>query len=243
MLVYAEHENPMPDVDVTKLPILDDMNGPLADRAYTALKSAIMAMDFAPGAFIRKSALCDRLGLSRSPVTDALAKLSVEGLVDIVPQSGTRVARLSMAAVREDVFLRETLEVAAARYAAEHRTDDVLARLSRNIEMQKLLVVDGDVDEFMRTDIAFHETIMATTNVSRLPGVVRTVSPSVNRARKLLMPEPGRMADTVEEHVQVANAIRRQDAKAAEDAMRYHVRQLLRRLEPLEAARPDLFSK
>ncbi|WP_415401241.1 GntR family transcriptional regulator [Tateyamaria sp. SN3-11] len=233
----------MPDVDVTKLPILDDMNGPLADRAYTALKSAIMAMDFAPGAFIRKSALCDRLGLSRSPVTDALAKLSVEGLVDIVPQSGTRVARLSMAAVREDVFLRETLEVAAARYAAEHRTDDVLARLSRNIEMQKLLVVDGDVDEFMRTDIAFHETIMATTNVSRLPGVVRTVSPSVNRARKLLMPEPGRMADTVEEHVQVANAIRRQDAKAAEDAMRYHVRQLLRRLEPLEAARPDLFSK
>ena len=57
------------------------------------------------------------------------------------------------------------------------------------------------------------------------------------------MPEPGRLADTVEEHVHVASAIRRQDGKGAEDAMRPHVRQLLRRLEPLAAARPDLFSK
>jgi DNA-binding GntR family transcriptional regulator len=233
----------MPDADITRLPVLTDMNGPLADRVYTALKSAIMTMEFAPGAFIRKSAICDRFGLSRSPVADALAKLSVEGLVDIVPQSGTRVARLSMQAVREDVFLRETLEVAAASHAARHRDASVVSRLSRNIEMQKLLVADGDIDEFMRTDIAFHETIMATTNVSRLPGVVRTVSPSVDRARKLLMPEPGRMADTVDEHVTVANAIRDQDETGAAQAMRYHVRQVLARLEPLEAARPDLFSK
>lgn len=243
MLVYTDFEFTMPDADVTKLPILNDRGGPLADRVYAALKSAIMAMDIPPGAFIRKSALCDYFGLSRSPVADALAKLSVEGLVDIVPQSGTRVARLSMQAVREDVFLRVTLEVAAASHAALHRTGDVVSRLNRNIEMQKLLVADGAIDEFMRTDIAFHEAIMATTGVSRLPGVVRTVSPSVDRARKLLMPEPGRMADTVDEHVQVATAIEAQDEAAAADAMRHHVCQVLQRLEPLEAARPDLFSK
>lgn len=243
MSVQTELENAMPDADVTKLPIVNNMSGPLADRVYTALKSAIMAMDVPPGAFIRKSALCDYFGLSRSPVTDALAKLSVEGLVDIVPQSGTRVARLSMQAVREDVFLRECLEVAAASHAARNRPDGIVARLNRNIEMQKLLVADGDIDEFMRTDIAFHQEIMATTGVSRLPNVVRTVSPSVDRARKLLMPEPGRMADTVDEHIKVAAAIQQQDETAAAEAMRYHVCQVLQRLEPLEAARPDLFSK
>ncbi|MEM1428073.1 MAG: GntR family transcriptional regulator [Pseudomonadota bacterium] len=232
----------MSDADVTKLPVLSDLSGPLADRVYTVVKSAIMALEFPPGAVIRKSALCDRLGLSRSPVADALAKLSVEGLVDIVPQSGTRVSRLSMAAIREDAFLREALEVAAIRHAARHRSDEVVARLSRNIEMQKLLIADVDIEDFFQTDVAFHETIMATTEVSRLPATVRTLSPNVDRARLLLMPEPGRLADTLEEHVRIVDAIRRQDVDEAQDAMRRHVRQLLRRLEPLEAARPDLFS-
>ncbi|MEM6634702.1 MAG: GntR family transcriptional regulator [Pseudomonadota bacterium] len=233
----------MSDADVTKLPMLNDQSGPLAERVYTAVKSAIMGLDFPPGAVIRKSALCDRLGTSRSPVADALAKLSIEGLVDIVPQSGTRVSRLSMASVRADAFLREALEVAAARHAALHRTDDVVTRLNRSIEMQRLVIEDVDADDFMQADIAFHETIMATTQVARLPGVVRTLSPNVDRARMLLLPEPGRLADTLEEHIQIVDAIRRRDVPAAEGAMRHHVQQLLRRLAPLEAARPDLFSK
>lgn len=175
-------------------------------------------------------------------MSDALIKLSSEGLVDIVPQSGTRVARLSMTALREDAFLREALEVAAARHAALHRSDEVLARLTRNVEMQKLLIVDADKEDFIKTDIAFHETIMATTSVLRLPSTVRTLSQHVDRARLLLLPEPGRLSDTVEEHVDILNAIRNKDNVMAQDAMRNHLQQLLKRLEPLEAARPDLFS-
>lgn len=233
----------MPDVDVNKLPALDDLSGLLAERVYLAVKSAIMALDFTPGAVIRKSDICDRFGLSRSPVSDALAKLSAEGLVEIVPQSGTRVARLSMADIREDAFLREALEVAAARHAARHRSDETLARLFRNIEMQRLLVVDLDKEDFFKTDIAFHEIIFATTNVARLPAAVRVFSPNVDRARLLLVPEPGRTKDSMDEHIQIVEAIKQQDEDAAQDAMRRHVRQLLRRLEPLEAARPDLFSQ
>ncbi len=233
----------MSEADVSKLPVLNEMSGPLADRVYTAVRSAIMTLDFPPGAIIRKTSLCDKLGLSRSPVADALARLSVEGLVDIVPQSGTRVSRLSMAIIRQDAFLREALEVAAARHAALHRSPETVARLNRSIEVQKLLIQDVDAEDFMRTDIAFHETIFATTELSRLPTVVRTLSPSIDRARMLLMPEPGRMAETVKEHRQITEAITNGDADAAQDAMRLHVQQLLRRLEPLEAARPDLFSQ
>lgn len=232
----------LPDADVTKLPILKDLSGSLADRVYIAVKDAILSLDFLPGALIRKTAICAHLGVSRSPVSDALAKLSGEGLVDIVPQSGTRVSRLSMPEIREDAFLREALEVASARHAALHRSDETLARLSRNIEMQKLLIKDVDKEDFIRTDDAFHDIIMATTDVTRLPAAVRTLSPHVERARLLLMPEPGRLAETVSEHMAILDAIRARDATSAQDAMRHHLQQLLRRLEPLEAARPDFFS-
>lgn len=232
----------MPEVDVSQLPNLDDLSGPLANRVYTAVKSAILGLDFPPGAVIRKTDICNHLGLSRSPVSDALAKLSSEGLVDIVPQSGTRVSRLSMDAIREDSFLREALEVASTRHAARYRSEETLARLSRNIEMQKLLIEDVDKEDFIRTDFEFHNTIMATTRIKRLPATVRSVSQHVDRARLLRIPEPGRLSETVNEHIEIVAAIRSQDVNAAEEAMRRHVRQLLKRLEPLEAARPDLFS-
>ena len=242
MLVEMHTVTSHPDADVSNLPIVRSLSGSLADRVYLAVKTAILQLDFLPGALIRKSALCDQLSVSRSPVSEALAKLATEGLVDIVPQSGTRVARLSMAAIRDDAFMREALEVAAARHAALHRSDETLARLTRNIELQKLQVVDVDAQDFFETDIALHEMLMATTQVARLPHTVRTLSSQVDRARLLLMPEPGRLSETVAEHVTLVDAVARRDAVGAEEAMRHHVRQLIRRLEPLEAERPDLFS-
>lgn len=230
------------DVDTSKLAVLNDLTGSLADRVYAALKSAILSLDFLPGANIRKSDVCEQLGVSRSPVSDALAKLSGEGLVDIIPQSGTRVSRLSMAAIREDTFLREALEVAASRHAALHRTPEAVARLKRNLEMQKLLIADVDTEDFIHTDAAFHEIIMSTTGVSRLSATVSAVSTQVNRARLLMVPEPGRLSDTLHEHVQILEAIERQDPRAAEDAMRSHVWQLLNRLKTLVMDRSDLIS-
>lgn len=230
------------EVDTSRLPELSSLNGLLSARVHAAIKSAILSLDFLPGASIRKSDVCDRLGVSRSPVSEALTKLAGEGLVDIVPQSGTRVSRLSMAAIREDTFMREALEVAACRHAAQRRTPELIARLKRNLEMQKLLIVDADKEDFMRTDTSFHEIILSTTNVVRLPATVRAVSSHVDRARHLLVPEPGRLTDTVEEHAEIVAAIEQEDEQAAEDTMRHHVRQLLKRLEALETDRPDLIS-
>ena len=233
----------MSEADASKLTALNELNGLLSDRVHSAIKSAILSLDFLPGASIRKTDICDQLGVSRSPVSEALTKLATEGLVEIVPQSGTRVTRLSMDAIREDTFLREALEVAASRYAARHRTPEIVARLKRSLEMQKLLILDVDKEEFMQTDAAFHQSIMSTTKVSRLPATVAAVSTQVDRARHLLLPEPGRLTDTVDEHVAIAKAIEQQDEHAAERAMRHHVRQLLQRLEALKTDRPDLISK
>ena len=123
-----------------------------------------------------------------------------------------------------------------------HRSQETMARLIRSIEMQKLLIEDVDKEDFMRTDFEFHNTIMATTKVKRLPATVRMVSQHVDRARLLRIAEPGRLSETVSEHIEIVEAIRQKNVTGAEEAMRRHVRQLYKRLEPLEAARPDLFS-
>ena len=233
---------PSPNVDAAKLPDLREFGGLLSDRVYEALRNAILSLDFAPGAVLRKGAICDELGVSRTPVSDAILKLESEGLVEVIPQSATRVSRMSMKEVREDAFLREALEVAAVGFAASHRTDELLARLSRNLRMQVLQVEDGDFEEFYKTDQDFHRLILDCCNISRLHDTVRFVSNHMDRARLLLLPEPGRTSDSVKEHRRIVGAIRDADPAGAQAAMQNHLRQLIKRLEPLEKERPELFA-
>lgn len=230
------------DVDVSKLPDMRERTGNLSDRVYWAVRNAILSMDFVPGEAIRKDPICQKLGVSRAPVADALKKLSGEGLVDVIPQSGTRVSKLSMTEIREGSFLREALEVAAAARAADVRTAEQLGKLSRNVRMQALVVEDRDFEAFYACDEEFHDLIMESSGISILPVTVQMVSLQVKRARLLLLPEPGRSSDTVTEHRLILDAVEVQDPLAAEAAMRNHLRQLISRLEPLEKERPELFT-
>lgn len=229
------------DVDATKLPELKTFSGLLSERVYEALRSAILTLEFPPGAVIRKGAICEQLGVSRTPVSDAVLKLETEGLVEVVPQSATRVSRISMKEIRESAFLREALEVAAIEYATEHKTDELVGRLSRSVHLQKLQLEDGDYEEFHKTDQEFHRTILDFCKVSRMPDAIRFVSNPVERARYLLLPEPGRVSETLAEHARILEAVRKGDPAAARTAMQDHLRQLLKRLAPLEKERPELF--
>jgi len=228
--------------DATKLPDLRDFTGLLSDRVYGAMKSAILNLDFEPGVILRKGVICEALGVSRTPVSDAILMLEAEGLVEVIPQSATRVSKMSMKEIREDVFLREALEVAAVVYTAEHRSDELLARLSRNVRMQVSQVEDGDFEEFFQTDQAFHQLILECCKVQRLLPTIRLVSNHMDRARLMLLPVLGQSDDTLQEHHRIIDAIRERDPDKARAAMQTHLRQLIKRLEPLEKERPELFA-
>ena len=90
-----------------KIRTLDNFQGSLTDRTFLAIREAIMELNFLPGEIIRKHDICSALGVSRSPVSEALAKLRNEGLVEVVPQSGTFVSRFSLQDIKEGAFLRE----------------------------------------------------------------------------------------------------------------------------------------
>ena len=232
-------QGPTPTARLTPL---DRMQGSLGNRVYLTLREAILSLAYRPGEILRKPEICAELNVSRSPVADAVARLSGEGLVDVVPQAGTYVARFSMDEIREGAFLREAIEVAAIERVAATITEDQLTLLRRNIAMQGLLLQAGDVAGFYQQDAQMHELLLGFTGFRKLSDFTDTAWVHVNRARKLVLPLPGRVQETLVEHRQILAALEARDAAAARHAVRHHLRQLVRLLEPLERDRPELFA-
>lgn len=221
---------------------LTDFSGSLGQRVYQTLRHAILSLAYRPGEILRKPDICEALGVSRSPVSDAVARLQAEGLVDVVPQAGTFVARFSMQEIREGAFLREAIEVAAIERVAARITDDQLQLLRRNLTVQAALVADGDIPGFYAMDAAMHELLLSFTGFPKLAQVAETAWLHVNRARQLILPVPGRVQATLAEHQAILAALEARDPTAARKAIQHHLRQLVSYLEPLERDRPDLFN-
>jgi DNA-binding GntR family transcriptional regulator len=221
---------------------LDRFPGSLANRAYLSLKQGIFGLAFRPGEVLRKSEICETLGVSRSPVSEAVARLAADGLVDVVPQAGTFVARFSMADIREGAFLREALELAAVEVIARTVTEDQLLQLRRNLRLQQALLHDGDFAGFYQTDAQMHELLLLFTGFRRLASLAETAWVHVNRARQLILPAPGGVEAAYHEHLAILAAIESRDPAAARQATQDHLRQLMTFLEPLVETHPEFFA-
>lgn len=227
--------------DTARLQPLETFTGSLAQRVHAALREAILTLAYAPGEILRKPEICEALGVSRSPVAEAVARLQAEHLVRVVPQAGTFVARLSMQEVREGAFLRQALELAAVERVAETITEAQLVELRRNLRIQAAHVADHDFAGFHATDAMMHELILSFTGFRRLSALADSAWVHVNRARRLLLPSPGRVEKALEEHHAIVAALENRDASAARAAIQLHLSQLITMLEPVAAAQPDLF--
>lgn len=221
---------------------LNAFSGSLANRTYLALREAILELAYRPGEALRKREICAALGVSRSPVAEAISRLAAEGLVDVVPQTGTYVARFSMHQIREGAFLREAIELAAIERVAPVITEEQLVRLRRNLRVQAALVDDGDFAGFHTLDGEMHQMLLSFTGFPKLSQVADTAWVHVNRARRLLLPKPGRVAQTLEEHKAILAALEARDPLAARAAMQHHLQRLITFIEPLETGHPELFS-
>ena len=235
------HQGPAEGAAGARLTPLSQYKGSLGQRVYLSLKEAIVTLAFRPGEILRKGEVCETLGVSRSPVADAVVRLAGEGLVRVVPQAGTYVARFSMADLREGAFLREAIEAAAIERVAVRATDADVATLQAFLDRQAQCLAQGDSPGFHREDGAMHEFLLSLTGFRNLARVSETAWLQVNRARRLILPVPGRVEATLEEHRAIVAAVAARDPVAARAAIQAHLRQLLRHLEPLERERPDLF--
>src|SRR3954462_4558175 len=129
------------------------------DQVYDRLRAAIIAAELEPGRQLSENELAARLGVSRTPVREALVRLRDERLVQIVPQLGTFVTRISTSAVADAQFIREALECACVRRAAELASEDDVATLEDNLRAQERARDSDDFDAFYVLDDAFHHAL------------------------------------------------------------------------------------
>ena len=224
-----------------KIRTLDNFQGSLTNRTFLAIREAIMELNFLPGEIIRKHDICNALGVSRSPVSEALAKLRNEGLVEVVPQSGTFVSRFSLQDIKEGAFLREAIELACIEILASNISEQQLIDLNRNLKLQKVLAESDDYQGFYQLDAKMHGMIMDFTGYKNLAKVTKTGWVQVDRARQLLLPVDGRLKKAFQEHRAVIKALEQKDVALAREKMRTHLNQLILLLTPLEKKHPHLF--
>ena len=215
--------------------------GGATDRVVDALRQAIVSLELQPGAVLDKQALCDRLGVSRFPVSEALSRLQAEGLVEIRPQSGTSVARIRLADARENLFLRRALEAEAVRALAPAIDAATLDLLKRNLRYQKAAAAAGDRAGFHALDVAFHELLFSALGFERVKATVDSARKGLDRIRQLLATKR-RQSVTYREHEAIVKALEAGDGKAAAAAMSAHLDEVMQELLTFAAARPEIFA-
>ena len=213
----------------------------LRHKAYITLQKAIIELDFKPGELLKKSELCKSLGISRTPLSEAIALLVQDGLVEVVPQAGTYVARFSIDELKEGAFIREALEVAAVRKLASSITEQNSIELRRNLRLQRAYIDDKDVQGFYSLDSQFHSIILDATGFRKLSRLADTAWMNVNRVRRLLLPVPGRIEATYDEHEKIFSALKQQDIGLSEKVLKEHLGKLMTYVAPLEKNHPEYF--
>ena len=218
-----------------------DRPRPTRDQIFDRILDDVVSLRLKPGEPVLVKELATRFGVSRSPVREAIIRLTDAGLLEIYPQSGTRVAPICMNLVRRMYFVRTAIEMALVEaLAGDHRPDHIAA-LREIVERQSTCADDGDLDAFYRLDEQFHQAIAAYAG---FPGIWDTVDGQkahMDRLRHLVLPLPARLREIIGEHGSIIDGIERGDSESARRAMAEHLKQVLRIQEVLNERFPDYF--
>lgn len=211
-------------------------------RLHEVLRQSIIRMELAPGQALSEKELAETFSVSRQPVREAFIRLSEAGLVEVRPQRGTFVVKISQQAVLEARFVREAVEVAVAREAASRGLDrPVLAELRELIERQRRCIEAADHDRFFQLDEGFHRTLSLGIGQQAAWKVTEEVKAQLDRVRYLSVPESTPIDKLVEQHAAIIDAIEWRDAEAAAEAMHIHQSEILQSLPDLVRRFPEMF--
>jgi DNA-binding GntR family transcriptional regulator len=217
--------------------------GSARDQVYAALREAIVSAELEPGRQLSENELAELLGVSRTPVREALARLRDERLIAIVPQLGTFVTLISPQAVADAEFVREALECSAIRLATPRATENDLAELQVNLAAQDRAQETGDAGAFDRLDDDLHHRLCELSGHEVAWWLSRRANGQLDRVRRLSLPEPGYLGEMVAEHRAVVAAVAAGDVDLAETRLRHHLRMVLSPLPQIRAAHPEYFEE
>jgi DNA-binding GntR family transcriptional regulator len=206
--------------------VLDSKPESLTTVVYDAIRDAIINRALAPGSRVTEAGLAAQLGVSKTPVREALLKLRQVGLIEPAGRRGGRIALPSRTSIRHAYETREALESYAARLAAERAGDSDLEQISVTARTCLACAQDGDLSGFRAWDGQFHQAVAAATANPQLIELIENALALVVTLRRRDVPHAEASVACAKAHVEIARAIEAGDAETAARTMQAHVRQV-----------------
>jgi GntR family transcriptional regulator, rspAB operon transcriptional repressor len=217
----------------------------LGEQVYEAMRERIVSLQLEPGRMIYENELAEGMGVSRTPIREAIRLLVSEELLDVLPQRGTRIALISEQKVAETRFVREQLELGAFRAVSREWNPDshreARMELGRLLEEQQEAAQAGDNARFLTLDEAFHRTILELTGNRTLLQMVNAMRGHLNRIRYLALRQYHHMKPLVEEHVNLLEALEAGDESEISRLLTIHFNKLDYQIPDLKHTYPQYF--
>lgn len=198
---------------------------PMREQIYLILRSLILTARLQPGEVVDEKAIAAKLGVSRTPVHEAVMRLSHEGLVDVRAQSRTLVSKIYRSQIHEAFLIRRALETECVAEAASRMTAAARNTLEDLLMLHRAAIDRRSFAEALRLDDAFHHAISEIAELPSLWHAIEVSKAPLDRCRYLIMPLPGKAAATLEQHHAVIEALASRSRGAARRAMKSHLEQ------------------
>lgn len=191
------------------------------DYAVRALRRNIVAMRLEPGGMVSENELATELGVSRTPVREALIELAKAGIVEIFPQHGSMVSRIDFDLADEAAFTRRVLETAVVREVCEKADEEHIRELSRNIALQRVYAEHGDAARLLEEGDRFHRALFVIAGKRLTFDLMWTLQAHYERVRALSPTPPDEVV--IEDYEEILSAVRARDPDRAAMAVHMHL--------------------
>lgn len=196
---------------------------PLRDVVFNTLRRAILKGELKPGERLMEIALADKLGVSRTPIREAIRKLELEGLVVMAPRKGAKVASITERDLNDVLEVRKGMEVLAISLACKRITGEELEKLETIEQSFQKLIESGNLTELAEMDVKFHDTIYQATNNQRLVQLLNNLREQMYRYRMEYLKDIAVRRTLAEEHKAICRALRERDEQQAEEYVSIHI--------------------
>lgn len=200
-----------------------DRTRPLRDQIYPIVKMLILTGAIRPGDIIDEKNIAAQLNVSRTPVREAVKRLSDEHLVEVIAQSATRAVRIDRNEIWQSYLTRRALEMESAAQAAPLMTQDHADRLSEILMQHARAVERRHFVEAIEQDDLFHRAITEVSGLPRMWQMIEISKAQLDRCRHLMLPRAGQAEATLEQHREIIRALNTHDPERARLAMRAHL--------------------
>lgn len=196
----------------------------LRGRVFSAIREAILDGSYQPGDILRESSIASELGVSRTPVREAIRQLELEGLVQSIPNKETFVAGITDEDVEDIYLIRSRLEGLAARKAAMKITEEELRQMEEILALTAFYVEKNEFNQLKELDHKFHDIIYKATHSKTLNHMLSDFHQYVQKARKASISTPGRAKESWKEHEAIYLALKERNGERAEKLIEQHIR-------------------